>query len=117
MLKMDDLRQLNQDELAEKVADLRKEYSGLRFDAKTGKLEKNHRVNEIKKDIARVLTVKNELLRGASISEKPTVEEVKKKAAAKKAAPEVKKEAKKEEAKPEKKEKSKKGLFGRRKKG
>ena len=118
MLKTEELRQLNLDELAEKAGDLKKEFFNLRLSAKTGKLEKNHRIREIKQDIARVLSIQNELRKGRpEAPSKPTVEEIKKRAAMKKAAVKSKEETKKEKGEPEKKEKPKRGLFGRRKKG
>jgi large subunit ribosomal protein L29 len=45
------------DQLADALTNLKKEQFNLRFQAATGQIEKTHRVNEIRKDIARVKTV------------------------------------------------------------
>ena len=66
MLKAAELRQLNPDELLEKVGALRKEHFQLRVEAKTGKLEKSSRLHDVRKDIARVMTIHHELTRGQS---------------------------------------------------
>lgn len=64
MLKAAELRQLNPDELLEKAGSLRKEHFQLRLEAKTGKLEKSNRLHDVRKNIARVLTIHHELTRG-----------------------------------------------------
>ena len=61
-MNIDEVRRLSQDELAEQLLSLKKEQFNLRFQAATGQLEKTHRANEIRKDIARIKTV----LRGKS---------------------------------------------------
>ncbi len=66
MLKAAELRQLNPDELLEKAGSLRKEHFQLRLEAKTGKLEKSSRLHDVRKNIARVLTIHHELTRGQS---------------------------------------------------
>jgi len=48
---------LRPDQLAEALLNLKKEQFNLRFQAATGQVEKTHRVNEIRKDIARIKTV------------------------------------------------------------
>jgi large subunit ribosomal protein L29 len=45
------------DQLAEALLNLKKEQFNLRFQAATGQVEKTHRVNEIRKAIARIKTV------------------------------------------------------------
>ena len=45
------------DQLAETLLNLKKEQFNLRFQAATGQVEQTHRVNEIRKDIARIKTV------------------------------------------------------------
>ena len=57
-----DLRGATEQELDDKLAEAKIELFNLRFQAATGQLEKTHRVNEIRKDIARIKTV----LRGKS---------------------------------------------------
>lgn len=43
--------------LKDKLADLKKEQFNLRFQKATGQLEKSSRINEVRKDIARVKTI------------------------------------------------------------
>ena len=61
MLKVDELRNLSVEELQEKVNVLKKELMQFRFQAKTGKLERQSTIREVRRDIARVLTVMNQL--------------------------------------------------------
>ena len=56
-MKIDDVRRLTSDQLQESLLQLKKEQFNLRFQAATGQMEKTHRVNEIRKDIARIKTV------------------------------------------------------------
>jgi len=60
MLKTKDLRNLNLDELQEKVNVVKKDLMQLRFQSKTGKLERQTAIRHAKKDIARILTVMSE---------------------------------------------------------
>ena len=57
MTKIQDIRGMTPDQLAEQLLNLKKEQFNLRFQAATGQVEKTHRVNEIRKDIARIKTV------------------------------------------------------------
>lgn len=45
------------DQLVEQLGNLKREQFNLRFQAATGQVEKTHRVNEIRKDIARLKTI------------------------------------------------------------
>ena len=56
-MKIDDIRGMTPDQLGEALLNLKKEQFNLRFQAATGQVEKTHRVNEIRKDIARIKTV------------------------------------------------------------
>ncbi len=56
-MKIDDVRKMTPDQLQDSLLSLKKEQFNLRFQAATGQLEKTHRVDEIRKDIARVKTV------------------------------------------------------------
>lgn len=60
MIKVEEIKGLNVDELEEKVEALKKELMQYRFQAKTGKLEQRSKIGQVKKDIARVLTVINQ---------------------------------------------------------
>ena len=57
MTKIQDIRGLTPDQLAEQLLSLKKEQFTLRFQAATGQVEKTHRVGEIRKEIARIKTV------------------------------------------------------------
>ena len=56
-MKIEDVRRLTQDELSDQLLSLKKEQFNLRFQAATSQLEKTHRVDEVRKDIARIKTV------------------------------------------------------------
>jgi len=56
-VKIAEVRNLTQDQLGETLLTLKKEQFNLRFQAATGQVEKTHRVNAIRKDIARIKTV------------------------------------------------------------
>jgi len=52
-----DIRTMNPDQLKDQLLNLKKEQFNLRFQAATSQLEKTHRVDEVRKDIARIKTV------------------------------------------------------------
>ena len=56
-MKIDEIRGMTPDQLGETLLNLKKEQFNLRFQAATGQVEKTHRVNEVRKDIARIKTV------------------------------------------------------------
>ena len=56
-MKIDDVRGLTPDQLAESLVNLKKEQFNLRFQKATGQIEKTHRVDQVRKDIARIKTV------------------------------------------------------------
>lgn len=60
MVKADELRSLTNEELVSKTNALKDELYKLRSQGKTGKLEKPSRITEIRKDIARILTIQKE---------------------------------------------------------
>ena len=60
MLKVEELRNLSEEELFEKAEQLKKSLMQLRFQAKTGKLERQSSLQETRRDIARILTIMNE---------------------------------------------------------
>lgn len=65
-MKPSELRAMTPDELAEKEKDLRKELFNLRFQMATGEIENPMRIRTVRKDIAKVLTIKGEKLRAKS---------------------------------------------------
>jgi large subunit ribosomal protein L29 len=56
-MKIEDVRGLTPDQLTEQLVSLKKEQFNLRFQRATGQVEKTHRVDEVRKDIARIKTV------------------------------------------------------------
>ena len=56
-MNIDEVRRLTPDQLSDQLLSLKKEQFNLRFQAATGQLEKTHRVQEVRRDIARVRTV------------------------------------------------------------
>ena len=55
-MKYKEIRELSDEELAQKLEDGRAELFNLRFQMATSQLDNTARVNTVKKDIARVLT-------------------------------------------------------------
>jgi large subunit ribosomal protein L29 len=56
-MKIDDIRRLTGDQLGEELLTRKKEQFNLRFQAATGQLDKTHRVQQVRRDIARIKTV------------------------------------------------------------
>ena len=56
-MKIADVRGLTPDQLAEQLVSLKKEQFNLRFQKATGQIEKTHRVDQVRKDMARIKTV------------------------------------------------------------
>ena len=56
-MKIDDVRRLTPDQLTDQLLSLKKEQFNLRFQAATGQMEKTHRVEVVRRDIARIKTV------------------------------------------------------------
>ena len=56
-MKTEEIRGFSADQLTDNLLNLKKEQFNLRFQQATGQMEKTHRANEVRKDIARVLTV------------------------------------------------------------
>jgi large subunit ribosomal protein L29 len=63
-VKPANLRAMTLDELTQKEQDLRKELFNLRFQLATGEIENPMRIHAVRKDIARVLTLRSEKLKG-----------------------------------------------------
>jgi large subunit ribosomal protein L29 len=55
-MKIEDVRALTPDQLTDQLVNLKKEQFNLRFQKATGQIEKTHRVDEVRKDIARIKT-------------------------------------------------------------
>jgi len=56
-MKIDEVRRLTADQLSDQLLQLKREQFNLRFQAATGQMEKSHRVDQVRKDIARIKTV------------------------------------------------------------
>jgi large subunit ribosomal protein L29 len=56
-MKTADVRAMSQDQMNDKLADLKKEQFNLRFQKATGQMEKTARVKQIRRDIARIKTI------------------------------------------------------------
>jgi len=72
-MKTEELRDLSLDELANKEKALKKELFDMRYQRKIGRVEKPHRFREIRKDIARILTLlkeRNSEAQGSAAKEK-----------------------------------------------
>jgi len=66
MMKIDDLKQKTDDQLADQLSDLKKEQFNLRFQAATNQLEKPSRVREVRRSIAQIKTLQTERARAAA---------------------------------------------------
>lgn len=65
-MRASELRDLGRTELDEKLDELKAELFNLRFQNATGQLDNPRRLGEVRKDIARVKTVRRERELGAS---------------------------------------------------
>jgi large subunit ribosomal protein L29 len=59
-VKASELTELDADELAQKLAEAKEELFNLRFQNVTGQLDNSNRLGEVRRDIARILTVMRE---------------------------------------------------------
>lgn len=84
MTKPSELRKLPVSELQKRIQDTKKELMELRFQSSIGQLDKNHRVAEAKREIARMLTVLGEKAEGVTVAGKSEAASAKAKAPARK---------------------------------
>lgn len=59
-MKISEVRRLSEDELQEKLQELKTELFNLRFQSATGQLENPMRIRTVRRDIARVKTIVRE---------------------------------------------------------
>ena len=59
-MKVAEVRELDIDELERRLADTRRELFNLRFQHATGQLENTGQLTQVRKNIARILTVLNQ---------------------------------------------------------
>ena len=64
-MRATELRELTDEELERRLAESRQELFNLRFQAATGALENSARLRLAKREIARILTLRNERARSA----------------------------------------------------
>jgi large subunit ribosomal protein L29 len=64
-MKISDIRPKTLDELKTQLADLKKEQFNLRFQRASGQLENTARVRQVRRDIARIMTILGERTRSA----------------------------------------------------
>lgn len=72
-MKIADIRDIPSDELAVKLEETKEELFNLRFQHATGQLENHGRLGQVRRDVARILSLQRE--RALGISSEPTVEQ------------------------------------------
>ncbi len=65
-MRPSEIRAMTIDELDQKEKELRKELFNLRFQQATGEIQNPKRIYAVRKDIARILTIKTEKMRTKS---------------------------------------------------
>ena len=99
-MKISDVRALSPDQINDEVLKLKKEEFNLRFQRATGQLEKPTRFREIRRTIARLLTVANERALGKEVVSRQQAAPKPKAAPKKESKAETPKDEAKAEAKP-----------------
>ncbi len=66
-LHVEELRQLSDDQLTEKLVALKKEQFNLRFQDATGQLQSTARVRQVRRAVARVKTLQNQRKAAAKV--------------------------------------------------
>ncbi len=56
-MKAEDVQHMSQDQIGDEIAKLKKEQFNLRFQRATGQLENTSRVRQVRRDIARLMTI------------------------------------------------------------
>lgn len=59
-MKATDIRKMNTEELTAKLKELKNELFNLRFQHAINQLDNPHKIQDVKRDIARVMTILNE---------------------------------------------------------
>ncbi len=65
-MKAQDVLQMTDDQLQDKLIELKKEQFNLRFQAATGQIENTARVRQVRRGVARIKTVQNQRTRQAA---------------------------------------------------
>lgn len=66
LIKASDLREESLDELEKRASDLEDQLMKLRFQRATGQLDDVHKIRNVRRELARLLTVMNEKRRAAA---------------------------------------------------
>ena len=66
MAQIDDLKTQTDDQLVERLTELKREQFNLRFQAATNQIEKPVRIREVRRTIARIRTLQGERTRAAA---------------------------------------------------
>ncbi len=61
MLKTGEIKEMDETQMTERLAELKKELFNLRFQNDIGQLENTAKLSEVKKDIARLYTVSRQM--------------------------------------------------------
>ena len=69
-MKYNEIKKKTKDELIDLLENLKKENYNLRFQKKNGQLEKTGRIDQVKKDIARIKTKLNKEILGGNDAKK-----------------------------------------------
>ncbi len=59
-MKINEIRKMTTEEMKKKIEELKVELFDLRMKQATGNLDKTHKINELRKTVARIKTVLNE---------------------------------------------------------
>ena len=60
-MKTSEIRKMSKEDINKKITEIKTELFDLRMKQATGNLDKPHRINALRKDVARLKTVLNEL--------------------------------------------------------
>ena len=60
-MKTSDIRKMSKEEIEKKIIELKTELFDLRMKQATGNLDKPHKINALRKDVARLKTILNEI--------------------------------------------------------
>ena len=60
-MKTSEIRKMSKEDIMKKITEIKTELFDLRMKQATGNLDKPHRINALRKDVARLKTVLNEL--------------------------------------------------------
>jgi|SRR5688572_5189222 large subunit ribosomal protein L29 len=86
-MKASDARAMTVDQLDDEVLKLKKEQFNLRFQRATGQLENTSRVREVRRDIARMMTIAKQKRAGSAPAAKPAAAKTKRAAVKRTAKP------------------------------